>query len=86
MKNNEYKVLIGVYADDKKPVTAEFRVDAKDISEIGRATQGVTLFKVSPNEKVVAMEMVPGSYGDDEGEEDTDEEDAKVEESEEGDV
>ncbi|MBC8317650.1 MAG: DNA gyrase subunit A [Desulfobulbaceae bacterium] len=36
---------------------------------IGRNTQGVKLIDIEEGEKVVAMDMVPESYGDDEGDE-----------------
>ena len=56
------------------------RMNMKNIRVIGRATQGVTLFKVDKDEKVVAMDMVPVSYGEEADEM------ADVKESEEGDV
>ncbi len=62
------------------------RMNMKNIRVIGRATQGVTLFKVDPNEKVVAMDMVPASYGDDEEDDTEADEGEEVEEREEGDV
>jgi DNA gyrase subunit A len=44
------------------------RMNLEHLRVIGRNTQGVKLINLEPGEKVVAMDMVPDSYGDDEGE------------------
>jgi DNA gyrase subunit A len=43
------------------------RMNMKHVRVIGRATQGVKLINLEPGEKVVAMDMVPDSYEDEEG-------------------
>lgn len=48
------------------------RMDMSTVRVIGRATQGVKLINLEPEEKVVAMDMVPASY--DEEDEENDEE------------
>ncbi|MCK5193955.1 MAG: DNA gyrase subunit A, partial [Desulfobulbaceae bacterium] len=44
------------------------RMNMEHLRVIGRNTQGVKLINLESGEKVVAMDMVPDSYGDDEGE------------------
>jgi DNA gyrase subunit A len=59
---NEDEIML--IADSGKII----RMNMEHLRVIGRNTQGVKLINLEPGEKVVAMDMVPESYGDDEGE------------------
>ncbi len=59
---NEDEIML--IADSGKII----RMNMEHLRVIGRNTQGVKLINLEPGEKVVAMDMVPDSYGDDEGE------------------
>ncbi|MBW1790840.1 MAG: DNA gyrase subunit A [Deltaproteobacteria bacterium] len=59
---NEDEIML--IADSGKII----RMNMEHLRVIGRNTQGVKLINLKPGEKVVAMDMVPDTYGDDEGE------------------
>jgi DNA gyrase subunit A len=66
---NEDEIML--IADSGKII----RMNMEHLRVIGRNTQGVKLINLKPGEKVVAMDMVPESYGDDEGEDEGEHED-----------
>jgi DNA gyrase subunit A len=56
------------------------RTRVEEIRELGRNTQGVTVIKLGPNEKVVGVDRIPFLEGDDA---DIDEADSEATEGEE---